>query len=313
MWSKARTRLQKIGKIEQPIVRKAQNKPVRNPDPQSASPLFAVLPTEIRLQIFSDAVSLYSDTTKPYPFDSYHYRPGYTAPKRTDLSLLRTCKRAYEEAKDLVWKAGSGNGEKTFWWCADFKAPPRALSKPPGPRQVQQHTWSSPWSRGHTIHIFSNIFILHMRPFFSLFAIQTCGLRPHSVKLTVRYMDWWLGSNDVDSPLDLRPIAPRDDEEYFPHSVQTFILELELGEDKEEELDELVKAIVDNRMAWRWKRRDGVFLELDTHVGVTEWDWIGTTRYSYGPGFEHHPQGDSTTKYIVKVLTFSAKPSSGPE
>jgi hypothetical protein len=298
MWSGAHTRLQKIGKIVQPRAPRAKNKPVTNPDPQSASPLFAVFPTEIRLEIFSDAVSSYSDTTKPYPFDSYHYRPGYTAPKRTDLSLLRTCKRVYEETKDLVWKAGNGNGKDSFWWYWPTLEPP-TMSWPQ--RRIGKGLWSYYWPRVHTIHIVTPVFLFQMRGFFNLFAIQTCGLRPQFVKATV------LNANDASLSSDpfAFSIAPRDGHEYFPHSVQTFVLELESVEYAEPDVDALVKVIMGNRMVWRWKRRDGVFLELDMDVGVTEWDWMGTELTLFG--------SRRRVKYIVKVLTFSANPHSGPE
>jgi hypothetical protein len=95
-----------------------------NMDAQSASPLFTVFPPEIRAEIFTFALASFPDLSNPYPFKSYWYRPGYTAPKRTELSLLVTCKRIYDEAKDLVWKEGSANDEEAFWWGSVTRRPP---------------------------------------------------------------------------------------------------------------------------------------------------------------------------------------------
>ncbi|KAH6874639.1 hypothetical protein BKA70DRAFT_1577173 [Coprinopsis sp. MPI-PUGE-AT-0042] len=91
---------------------------------QSASPLFTILPPEIRTEIFSLALSSFPDPSKPYPFDSYWYRPGYTAVRLTHVSLLATCKRINDEARDLVWKPGNGNDEESFWWGPNNMRPP---------------------------------------------------------------------------------------------------------------------------------------------------------------------------------------------
>ncbi|KAH6874652.1 hypothetical protein BKA70DRAFT_1350032 [Coprinopsis sp. MPI-PUGE-AT-0042] len=268
-----------------------------NPDTQSGSPLFAVFPPEIRAQIFPIALSRVLDTSKPYPFDSYWYRPGYTAPRHTDVSLLQTCKRIYAEAKDLVWKEGSGNDEEAFWWGSGERAPPLATSC--------KILTSSYWSRIHTVHIFAQMYAFDSKAFFNLFAPRF-GLRPHTVKVTIRYTDWWDWEHNA--RLHRTSITPKSHAEYVPESVQTLILELESAEHKNGELEEQAQGIVAEKMVWRWKRWDGVFLELDQSKGVKEWDWMGTARPN-GKRFSHHSER-YTMKYIVKVLTFTAKANS---
>jgi hypothetical protein len=272
--------------------------PTGNADPQEDSPLFNIFPPEIRAEIFGITVSSLPDKSRPYAFDSYWYRPGYTAPKRTHLSLLATCKRVYAETRDLVWKAGSGNDEETVWWGSDDRAPPPPPSSP-------KILTSSYWSRIHTFHIFSQMHAFKSQPFFHAFALRF-GLRPHTVKVTIRYTDWWHWEQNA--PLDITSIEPKDHREYVPPSVQTFVLELETAEHKKGELEEQVQRILDSETVWRWKRWDGVFLGLDKRVGVREWEWMGTTKFN-GQEYAHHPKGDQM-KYIVKVLTFSLKPSS---
>jgi hypothetical protein len=139
------------------------------------------------------------------------------------------------------------------------------------------------------------------------------GLAPRTVKVTIRYTDWWNWEDN--HPLDVDSIVPKPGPGYFPDCVDTFILELESAELKKAELDAMVKQIVGDedktkKMAtnanWKWKRFDDVCLEFNQDVGVKEWEWMGTTRFGRGPRFAHHPEGDSM-KYIVKVLTFTRK------
>ncbi|KAH6888322.1 hypothetical protein BKA70DRAFT_1442969 [Coprinopsis sp. MPI-PUGE-AT-0042] len=76
--------------------------------PQSTSPLFHAFPAEIRAEIFALTMASFPDTSRP----------------KTDLALLKPCKRVYQEAKELVWKEGCGNDEETFWWGNNLAMPP---------------------------------------------------------------------------------------------------------------------------------------------------------------------------------------------
>ncbi|KAH6907919.1 hypothetical protein BKA70DRAFT_1104297 [Coprinopsis sp. MPI-PUGE-AT-0042] len=448
---------------------------------QSASPLFTVFPPELRAEIFSLALASFPDTSSPYAFGSYWYRPGYTAPKRADLSLLLTCKSIYQEAKDLVWQKGGGNDEEAFWWGSDKRRPldlyydhddmwgdgdPSAddsndeldeygdvddfydpelyagwddgdLSADDSNGELEDHdsedgpTWevdddvveedldedlendgledepiwgmpddesaeeldegfgqddleddelgdgfmendnfsgeidyepgeepdeelehedygdeypsdeepepedyedeypsdenydvsewhsdrplqserqkafkSAQWSRIRSIHIFPQMYAFSSKAFIRTF-IQAESLRPRTVKVTIRYTDWW--NWESKAALDLVSIIPELDAYYFPESVYTFIIELETAEHKKKELEGMVKQVIEGKQTWRWKRLDNEHLEFDEDVGVKEWDWMGTTTFDWEK-FAHHPKGD-TMKYIVKVLTFTAKPT----
>ncbi|KAH6907931.1 hypothetical protein BKA70DRAFT_1104282 [Coprinopsis sp. MPI-PUGE-AT-0042] len=291
-------------------------------DAQSTSPLFTVFPPEIRAEIFALAVSSFPDTSRPYDFTSYWYRPGHTAPRLTKLSLLATCKRIYTEAKDLVWQQGSGNDEETFWWGFDRRRPPethhlfprflqhpfnsKRRPHPDGPLQSSRQEAFTPshWSRICRIHIFPQMFTFSSRAFIRTF-IQAEGLRPRTVRVTIRYTDWW--NWEFNASLDLASIVPEANAYYFPESVDTFIIELESAQHKKNELEGMVKHILDNKRTWKWKRLDDEYLEFDEDAGVKEWDWMGTTMFD-GDKFAHHPQGE-TMEYIVKVLTFTAKPT----
>ncbi|KAH6874638.1 hypothetical protein BKA70DRAFT_1378810 [Coprinopsis sp. MPI-PUGE-AT-0042] len=297
---------------------------IANADAQSASPLFTIFPPEIRAEIFALALCSFSDTSNPYPFNSYWYRPGYTAPKRTEVSLLLACRRIYEEVRELIWKDGNGNDEQAFWWGSNDRRPQeyggwsyeflrhsltdvtRRVSNSPFQSNRQLKFTSAHWSRIRSIHIFPQMWAFLSRAFVRTF-IQAKGLRPRTVKVTIRYTDWWYW--EANYPLQLSSIVPERDAYYFPESVDTLIIELESAEHKKTELEDMVKEVLHDKEVWRWKRLDDEYLELDEGMGVKEWEWMGTTRFKDQPvRLPHHPEGDAM-KYIVKVLTFTAKPT----
>lgn len=79
---------------------------------QTQSPLFGLLPGEIRNEIFAYALGHEEDEAEAYPKDSYWYRPGFSAPHKTTSALLRTCKLAYIEGK----KVFLAESEWAFWF-----------------------------------------------------------------------------------------------------------------------------------------------------------------------------------------------------
>jgi hypothetical protein len=79
---------------------------------QAQSPLFGLLPGEIRNEIFALALLQYEDDADAYPEDSYWYRPGFTAPRRSYSGLLQTCKLAYTEGRQVFLE----QLEWAFWF-----------------------------------------------------------------------------------------------------------------------------------------------------------------------------------------------------
>ena len=80
-------------------------------NPQLQSPLFSILPAEIRNHIFILATTAYPDPQRPYGPEDWHFRPDTPGRLRIDTALLLTCRRAYDEAR-LVPVA---NNTHTFW------------------------------------------------------------------------------------------------------------------------------------------------------------------------------------------------------
>ena len=66
-------------------------------NPQEESAFFTVLPVEIRTQLYIHMLSEYDDLTKPYPRNSYYFRPDFQYAPQIDTALLKTCRRVYLE------------------------------------------------------------------------------------------------------------------------------------------------------------------------------------------------------------------------
>ena len=91
------------------------------PNPQGGSPLFSVLPGEIRDRIFNLTLTSFqsNDTTVQYEDNTCYRRPGYLAPSRTDCALLQTCQLVYNESHHRAW----ANAQHTFWLTVRDRAP----------------------------------------------------------------------------------------------------------------------------------------------------------------------------------------------
>lgn len=69
--------------------------------PQETSPLFAVIPKEMRDLIFEHALTAYPDPKRPYGPNESYARPGVVGHLRVATELLQTCKSIYLETYQL--------------------------------------------------------------------------------------------------------------------------------------------------------------------------------------------------------------------
>ncbi|KAH6874651.1 hypothetical protein BKA70DRAFT_1350031 [Coprinopsis sp. MPI-PUGE-AT-0042] len=261
--------------------------------PQIDSPLFSKIPPEIREEIFTLSVSSYLDDSQTYPFHSYWYRPGYTAPRKTSLSLLLTCKAIYGEARDLVFKEGTGNDELIIYYGYTKHRPP-GMCPNFHPGRLSTH---------YRHHITKAHILSPIHPFLSEFNQQMLLPVPlETVHATVRHVDC-PGWNNSDTrylwlPTDLRRTC-------LPASVNTLILQLETVEWKLEGLEAQISVIKSQKDGgWQWKKENGEYLTLDLKEGVKTWTWMGTTNYGDQTlSLPLYPFSD-TMEYTVKVLTF---------
>jgi hypothetical protein len=84
---------------------------------QLQSPLFGILPAELRNDIFEMALMQDEDDATAYPEDSYWYRPGFSGPRKSSSALLRTCRLAYAEGQKVFLR----ELEWAFWFGKTLK------------------------------------------------------------------------------------------------------------------------------------------------------------------------------------------------
>ena len=257
---------------------------------QRRSPLFSVLPPEIRNRIFEFACKAYE--TVPYTPNDWFYRPGYHAHRRISASLLATCKRIYLETFTLPLRLN----EHVFWGSID-RAPPKRYSGVDSNKRTDLNAFFdclTPYQRSSVqeVHLFAQQFWLEDLD------LTSDRIVTRKIKLTLRHQDWyfweedeslgicpWIGGR-VEADQMIRetetvPSLPQDLDRYlgwgrqfeFVHGLEELEIEFEtLSSLKELEMDPIVK------FAKRWQfplMRKGV-LEWDEASGIREYTWTGS-------------------------------------
>ncbi|KAJ8114440.1 hypothetical protein OPT61_g3676 [Boeremia exigua] len=276
---------------------------------QLQSPLFGTLPGEIRNQVFSLALMQHDDEADTYPTDSYWYRPGFSAPQKSNSALLQTCKMAYAEGQkvflsELEWAFWFGTwdlggmcgrrhshcsdrgpeGRSRDQACINFcrSLPPQAV------QSLQKYRFFTQmyWLEGG-----SSLRMLLAQPQF----------RPTQLTITIRYSDWW--NWELDQPLRMREDWLRS----FRGNpgLRTLRVEYETLTPKREEMLHIVER---NR---KWKlpvKREGYDTDIFEGYLVTqgsdlkEWKWRGTSKLG-GLTWSHHAEGE-TVEYVVIMDTW---------
>lgn len=154
---------------------------------QIESPLFSLIPAEIRNAIFILALTAYDDLSAPYPTPNVHYnRPGYRCEHRIDTSLLPTCRRIYTETHDLPIRLN----EHVFWFKKD-RGPP-GVHYCDNPMAYFYDMTNEQRQAVETIHLFTELSWLEGTfPMVFEALPDLPGFRPKNLKITVRHGDWW--------------------------------------------------------------------------------------------------------------------------
>ena len=108
---------------------------------QTACILFRI-PAELRNQIFELALEEYEDMSRAYCRETYYCRPGFQAPRRIDVALLRTCKRVWLETRVLPIRSLESNG-MAFAFGKPDRCPPESFPAPcsfPPPSSFPYHS-----------------------------------------------------------------------------------------------------------------------------------------------------------------------------
>ncbi|KAK3112785.1 hypothetical protein LTR53_010582 [Teratosphaeriaceae sp. CCFEE 6253] len=167
-------------------------------DDQFASPLFAMLPREVRDLIWVFATAPFEDPNAKFEENAYYYRPGHTACFRTDTTLLRTCRRVWLEANALPML----QAEHSFYY--NRAAPDKRDHAWMG--QLTPHNWQN---FGH-LRLYVQMYLIEgltpgagrLRRYFLRTSPEPGDFQPRMLHVTLRHTDWW--DWESDEPLHLQ-------------------------------------------------------------------------------------------------------------
>ena len=262
-----------------------------NINSQESSTLCTRIPPEIRLSIFSLAVTAYDDGPQ-YMRGTYYDRPEYHFHHRIDTALLQTCRRIYLETSLLPVKLN----EMVRWGCYHTRAPPHVTGDFATffPYLLTMHTVEQ--QAVLTAHIFPQQWWLEDRwP-----KLTRKGRLSLSVlHITMRHTDWYnwwdgarlcfnvLHGKSMSYETNHNPSSPFSVDSWgysfrHLHGLKHLILELETIEEKKAELD----AIISRAGSWQICIADGGKLALNPQK-TKQYTWRGVDRfYNYPDGYD---------------------------
>ncbi|UKZ82539.1 hypothetical protein TrVFT333_010328 [Trichoderma virens FT-333] len=245
---------------------------------QEKSPLFSILPPEVRIRIFTYVLSGYEDTLSCSLYDpnASFWRPSHRAPRKTSTELLRTCRAIYREA----WFLPFTRKEQTHWICSDSHAPPGNGYYDNAKKLV--HLLDKMAQQGQekveieSFHAFACTKRLEDGDLHALLSLR--GLHPRRITLTIRYIDWWGWDWDsYDKPLYFKANWINTISRDMSPSTSEFRIELESLEFLKDRVDAIGKHIAEN---WFFGRFGGTILYADVSGKchkITR--WTGSNAY----------------------------------
>ncbi|KAI1762140.1 hypothetical protein GGR53DRAFT_432252 [Hypoxylon sp. FL1150] len=266
---------------------------------QDESPLFGVLPAEIRSSIFALALTDYPDPTPDnrYAAETCYTRPHYFAPRKSDTALLRTCRAAYAECWFLPFMLH----EQTHWLTAQDRAPPEYRANVTQAalcsrlQLIKDQREDGEVVEIEGLRVFAQMYRLEGAALASL--LRTPHLRPRRLTLTIRHTDWWHWESDEPLRFEAKWIPSVC--EALPDSVREFCIELESLECKKDQVDFVAKEM---REKWFFKRTDGAVLCPDvTGANVEVSRWSGTSRWNNRTWTRDETAPGRIDYYVVSV------------
>lgn len=241
-------------------------------DDQHSSPLFSVLPGEVRDIVYVYAFSDYEDLTKSYDVETCYRRPEYMGPRKTETALLRTCQAIYGEAWFLPWT----QAQHTFFLTAGTRKPnkttePRQLARTL--RLIEKLHPDIPARRKEvsSVQIFAQLYVLE--PGQSLNRVlQVPHFSPRAITITLRHTDIWDWEQDV--PIHIK--SPWVSRCRFPASVTNLRIQIESIERRKPQVDYVANKA---REDWHFTRTDNVHLVCDAQTRLEELRWTGSSTW----------------------------------
>jgi hypothetical protein len=166
-------------------------------DPQSSSPLFGVIPAELRNEIFKEALTGYIKPSDRWDKETHYTRPGYEGKVTIDVALLSTCRLVYLETCQVV-RSVNNHDKLTFWFYRGLPGVPvdnRYFCRPQLVEFECDHL-IAPTSDGAsmitTVQLFMQQYTLEGYEFQSMMdSVRRCLPNLHTLRITVRHGDWW--------------------------------------------------------------------------------------------------------------------------
>lgn len=240
----------------------------KNANPQDQSFLFS-LPGEVRDAIYTAALTSYEDARKPYDRNTYWFRPHYFARRRSDYTLLRTCKKVYQEAWFKPWSLA----DHTFWLTSPDRAP------------IGTRTFISHHSFGQALQLiqahYGDVEVERVRFFAQMYMLergemdrylQLAYFHPRSITVTIRHTDWWHWERDEWLHINRSWV----DNCKLPLSTQSFQMELETLVRKKDQLESIVEQM---KESWFFTRTDGSLLTAK-HTATDRSTWRGSSTWA---------------------------------
>ncbi|EEA19614.1 hypothetical protein TMatcc_009753 [Talaromyces marneffei ATCC 18224] len=277
----------------------------RNINLQHESPLFSMLPAEIRSLIFIYALTDYEDTAhEAFGRNTYWYRPDYQAKRRTETELLRSCKRVFQE----TWFLPFALAEHCFFLTHQGRAPRKHVTVK---RMKEYLITLRDFARNqdgmdipqiHNIRVFAQLWALEeSRRLQEILDLD--GFQPKHVTITLRYTDFWYWEDNRPIHIDSRWVNTVR----FPASVSTISMDFEMIDRRKTEVDFITDLATQE---WFFRRADGMVLRANKEdIIISRWTGSSTLGNSRWIRDESRP---NEIDYYVKTVVWKPAPGFDP-
>jgi len=263
---------------------------------QDQSPLFSIIPAEIRDQIFTLALIQCEDQNEVYDDDTCYKRPGYLAHKRIYTDLLRSCKRVYNEAWFLPWT----NSEHVFYFASDARKPFITIE----PEVVEDLLWDM-----FDLHGEAPKEVEHVQIFAQIHRLENSGkfgavcdmpfFKPRRMTVTIRHTDFANWEGKADLTIDGTWIQQAT----LPESVNEVYIEFENTVERQDQVDFLADQAA---LLWYFKRKDDAVLVADAKEKIVM-RWTRGSTWA-GKRWRRHESRPNEIDYYVRTIKFKLRP-----
>ncbi|KAL7905822.1 hypothetical protein GGI35DRAFT_459442 [Trichoderma velutinum] len=274
---------------------------------QENSPLFSLLPPEIRAKIFTYVLSDYEDRRRPLLYDTKasFWRPSHRAPRRTSTQLLRTCRAIYRETRLLPFTLK----EQMHWICAVSNAPPGICHEKNDAKKLallvgEMTQQGQDKVEIESFHAFASTRRLENGDLNAILSIP--GLHPRRITLTIRYIDWW--GWDWESPV--KPLYFKANwisavSKDISPSTSEFRVQLETLEDFKGRVEAIGKHIAEN---WFFGRFGGTILYADVSGKCHQVSrWSGSSAWYKKHRTTYQKLKGRKLDYYILTITFESE------